>query len=668
MSVLPARLPRPGPAPGPETPRIVLLEPDPYLTFLLRLHFPQAEAIEADRNLDAAGIRAMRPDLVIVGVESSRVPITELVGGEAPPKILAVVDGARAARTTIPSAVDGILARPFVPTELHRAVRLALGMADAEEAPHAIGPALARARSWVAPARLAAVALGAVLEVAGPEVSRARATILALAFAYATLRALVRRPSIVWLGADIGAAATFVAATGGVSSNYMPLALVIAAATGLTNGPQWGSGAGIAIAAASTHLVVSGLQDGALDGPRVAAWFALFPLAGVSGGFASRVWRAPAGDGASLLSEANRVLSSLYRIARTLPGGLEIGTVADAAMQEVRDTVHAKAGAMLVSEAGTFVLVESFGLRHPAGVIVRDPTSGLGAAAHGQSARVLRREDLDPPTAQALGDHECWLVTPMERGGIPVGLLLAACPDHAQHDANRLILQQLAQETAVAVENARLFSRVREISIDEERRRLARELHDGIAQALTHLRFELEFMSRHGAATPEAAKNEVERLTRVVDRASSDVRSMIFGLRSSVSAEGLAGSLRAYLSDLRGLGGPEIVFDARGEVHLGPGIEGEIFRIAQEAVSNALRHAEATEVRVSLTSGATLVRLAVEDDGIGVRARRRSVAGGGIGLDAMRERAAAIGGRLEVGDRPGGGTRVTLEYRPEERT
>jgi signal transduction histidine kinase len=255
----------------------------------------------------------------------------------------------------------------------------------------------------------------------------------------------------------------------------------------------------------------------------------------------------------------------------------------------------------------------------------------------------------------------------MRRDGAPLGMLMATCPGHNMHNANRVLLQQLAHETAVAVENARLFSRVREISIDEERRRLARELHDGVAQALTHLRFELEFMSRHGSAAPGNVKQEIERLSRVVNRASSDVRSMIFGLRSSVSAEGLVGSLRAYLSDLRGLGGPEIVFEARGEVRLPPGIEAEIFRVAQEAVSNAIRHASAGTVKVSIVAGASTVRLLVEDDGVGVRTKRVSGPRGGVGLSAMRERAEAIGATLDVSDRPGSGTRVLLEVRPDER-
>jgi len=652
-------------AAAPLGPRIVVAEPDPYLAFLLRLNFPAADVIELDPSADAETVLELEPSLVIVGVGSQSISLAELQSAPRAPEIIAVVDGSRAGRTAITTSADRILIRPFVPGELHRIVRMALGWGDPEEAPGLAGHKLVRAKSLAAPIRVAAIAVGAVLEVAGPGVKASRATILALAFGYVTARWLMRRPSIVWTAADVAVAAALVAATDGSSSPYIPFALIVAATTGLMYNERWGGLAGLLITSASTTIVIEGLQNHTLNAQNAVAWYTLMPLAGIAGGFASRVWRAPAGEKTSdLLAEANRVLSSLYRIARTLPGGLEMGTVADAAMQEIRDTVRSTAGCMLVWEAGSLAVVGSYGLRNP------DTVGGTGGdlagLMHG-AARVVTSGELDPATSQALGGFDCWLMAPMRGAGVPSGLLLAACPDHAQHAANRLLLQQIAQETSVAVENARLFSRVREISIDEERRRLARELHDGVAQALTHLRFELEFMARHGTHTPEAVKREIERLSRVVNRASGDVRSMIFGLRSSVSAEGIVGSLRAYLSDLRGLGGPEIVFEARGEVRLPAGVEAEIFRIAQESVSNALRHASASEVRVTLVAGASLVRLFVEDDGVGMRGKRSASVRGGVGLDAMRERSEAIGAHLDLSERPGGGTRVTLEYKPAEK-
>ena len=653
---------------GVSHPTIVLVEPDPYLGFLIRLHVPEATVLEAPVGATAEDIRAMVPDLVVAGVETHPSPIQDLLAGDDRPRVLAVVDGARASRTTIPSAVDGILARPFVPAELTRAVRTALGLQIRLPQDEGAPPTtLERARVLLGPARFAAVALSAVLEVAGTNVSRAHATILAIAFVYATLRWVLRRPNIVADGADVAVAVALIAATGGLFSNYIPYAVVVCAGVGLTRGTRWGALAGFAIELGSITLVIHDIHVGRAGPREITAWVLLFPLLGVTGGFASRVWRIPQQEGLDVLVEANRVLSSLYRIARSLPGGLEIGTVADAAVQEIRDAVRASAGAMLLQEAGSYSVVSSFGLVDPGNVLVRDLTAGLGAAVRG-TAPIIKKQDLQAENVAAMGDYDCWLTAPMKRDGIPQGCLIAACPDEKRHDGNLLMLHRLADEASVAVENARLFSRVREISIDEERQRLARELHDGVAQALTHLRFELEFMGRHGKVTPDQVKKEVDRLSRVVQRASNDVRSMITGLRSSVSAEGLAGSLRSYLSDLRGLGGPEIVFDARGEVRLRPDIEAEIFRIAQEAVSNALRHAGAEQVRISLVAAATKVSLTVEDDGTGIQRKRaqRKGSGGGVGLDAMRERAELMGATLHVGNRVDGGTRVSLEYSMEE--
>jgi len=651
---------------GSAHPTIVLVEPDPYLGFLIRLHVPEANVLETPVGATAADIKAMTPDLVVVGVETQPSPIQDLLAGDERPRVLAVVDGARASRTTIPSAVDGILARPFVPAELTRAVRAALGLHVAPDIDEGAPPTtLERARKLLGPARFAAVALCAVLEVAGTNVSRTRAVILALAFAYATFRWIFRRPSIVSDGADVAVAVALIAATGGLFSNYIPYAVVACAGVGLTRGPRWGALAGFAVELGSITLVIHDLSTGRAGPRETTAWFLLYPLLGITGGFASRVWRIPEQEGLDVLVEANRVLSSLYRIARSLPGGLEIGTVADAAVSEIRDAVRASAGAMLLQESGSYAVVSSFGLQDPNAVTVQDLSTGLGAAVRG-TVSILKKQDLHPLNVSAMGDYDCWLAAPMKRDGIPQGCLLAACPDERRHEASLMLLQRLADEASVAVENARLFSRVREISIDEERRRLARELHDGVAQALTHLRFELEFMGRHGHVTPDQVKREVDRLSRVVQRASNDVRSMITGLRSSMSDEGLAGSLRSYLSDLRGLGGPEIVFETRGEARLRPDIEAEIFRVAQEAVSNALRHAGAELVTVSLLSAATQLTLTVEDDGIGLSRRRtRKGAEGGVGLDAMRERAALIGAVLHVGSRVDGGTRVTLEYSME---
>jgi signal transduction histidine kinase len=639
---------------GADALRIVLTEPDPYLTFLIQLHLPEAQVVEADADEDMLTILAGAPDLVIANVEGDLAPAL-LARGDGP-RVLGVVDAARAARTVVPPELDGVLVRPFVPAELHRALRRALGLPP----PAGEGaPSLERARALIRYARFGGVAVAAVLEVAGGGVSINRAVLLGLAFTYSALKLVIRGGGrfAAWL--DVVIATLLIAVTGGIDSNYMLVGLAASGSAGLELGIWRGLLAGLIVADGSAYQVLQRLLSHTVEPHQAAAWFLLFPLIALTAGFAARIWRLGEQGPPDRLVEANRVLSTLYRITRTMPGGLEIGTVASAALDEVQTTLRSPAGSLFAGESGVLMLVGSYGLQQAGDVSVDRSTPGLADVVAGRSG-VVARAALSPGLAEALG-HECWLAAPLRRGGVTLGLLLAACPDHARHGENRLFLQQLAEETAVAVENALLFSRVRALSVDEERRRLARELHDGVAQALTHLRLELDFVLRHGTLAPDTIKEEIGRLVRVVERASGDVRSMVAGLRSSTSSEGLAGSLRSYLQDVKGLGGPDIAFEAQGDVRLAPEVEAEVFRIAQEAVSN-VRHAAASTVRVSLEASEDVVVLTVEDDGVGVgRGAPGPTRGNGVGLKAMKERAERINGRISIGERPGGGTRVQLE-------
>jgi signal transduction histidine kinase len=620
--------------------------------FLLHQHLPEAQVVEAGGE-DLEEVLASEPDLVLVNLESPLA--SRILRFPNAPKVIGIVDGARVARTAPPPELDGLLVRPFVPAELYRAVRRALGMrppADKEVRP------LERARRLTRYGLFGSVAVAAVLEVATSNVSTFRGALLGLAFLYAALRLGTRRGRRVWAWIDVVAAAGLIAATGGLNSNYMVFGLVASFGAGLDLGIWPGAGAGVLAADGSAYVIVQSYLQGTLEAQQAAAWFFVFPLIALAGGFAARIWRSN-DPGSSPLIEANQVLSTLYRMTRTMPGGLEIGAVAEAALDEARSTLRAPGALLLAGSLDTFSLVGSYGLAQPESVVVGRSTPGVARLLEG-GARVIRRGELHPPLAAALG-HDCWLVAPLRRSGLAIGLLMAACADDDEHARNRVLLQQLAEETALAVENALLFHKVRTMSADEERRRLAAEMHDGVAQALTHLRFELDFMRRSGSVAPDAMREEIGRLAKVVDRASVEVRSMITGLRSSANPEGLTGSLRSYLSDLRGLGGPEIAFESRGTIHLRPEVQDEVFRIVQEAVSN-VRHAAAGKVTVRLEAAGDTFRLLVEDDGTGIRPRHDSpTRGNGLGLQAMRERAAHIKGDLVFLDRPGGGTRVLLE-------
>ncbi|MHB8511931.1 MAG: sensor histidine kinase [Actinomycetota bacterium] len=187
-----------------------------------------------------------------------------------------------------------------------------------------------------------------------------------------------------------------------------------------------------------------------------------------------------------------------------------------------------------------------------------------------------------------------------------------------------------------------------------ERKRIARDLHDGVAQTLAHLRMELDMLSHvHAERDPD----EMARLARVAERTLSDVRGIIRDLAAPAPAGGVARALAAYVGDVSTQHGPEIVLSVIGEIPAEHPSGADLFRIAQEAISNSVRHAHATRVSVMLERCAGgAIRLRVSDNGNGLANSTRQ----GLGLGAMRERAAAIGADYAFASEPDKGTVIEV--------
>ncbi len=220
-------------------------------------------------------------------------------------------------------------------------------------------------------------------------------------------------------------------------------------------------------------------------------------------------------------------------------------------------------------------------------------------------------------------------------------------------DEERLIL--FAAHAAIALTNARLYERNRELTVIEERTRLARELHDAVAQKLFSLRLT--------AAAALAAKDpapELEQVQTLAKEALAELREVIFELRpAELEGDGLAESLRKHVRVLDRVWGAgrgrrtSVRFEGE-ETALPPETEAVVFRIAQEALYNALRHGRPCEVTVRLAANV----LEIRDDGTGfdTAADTRD----GLGLASMRERAASVGGVLDI-ESTEAGTVVRLE-------
>ena len=249
------------------------------------------------------------------------------------------------------------------------------------------------------------------------------------------------------------------------------------------------------------------------------------------------------------------------------------------------------------------------------------------------------------------------------RGGIIGALYLTDKLGEAEFsDADERLILLLAAHAAIAIENARLHERSRELSIVEERNRLARELHDSVTQQLFGVVLAAESACELHARGDGAAREQLERVQALARGAMEELRSVVFELRpASLEAEGLGQALRKHVEVLRHVTGREIELRVGSPPALGAAAAGQVFRIAQEALQNALRHADAGRIEVRLENGGGRLALTVADDGRGFDAYAPGVRGRRLGLTSMEERAAELGGRLAIESRPGAGTTVRLE-------
>jgi signal transduction histidine kinase len=200
---------------------------------------------------------------------------------------------------------------------------------------------------------------------------------------------------------------------------------------------------------------------------------------------------------------------------------------------------------------------------------------------------------------------------------------------------------------------------------EDERQRVARELHDVTSQALATLGVGLEVI-----ATPQSDARErgaqMEGIKSLLSATSKDVHRLIYDLRPSLLDDlGLSAAIRSYAHTSLDAAGIEVHIEVAGqEKRLTPAVEIALFRIIQEAIANIARHARAESVYISLEFKEHGVTVEIEDDGIGFDYSHgfASGAGGkGVGLLGMQERAELLGGALVIDTRPGGGTRVSVE-------
>ncbi len=373
------------------------------------------------------------------------------------------------------------------------------------------------------------------------------------------------------------------------------------------------------------------------------------------------------------LERQNRELLALHQAGLDIGAELALDTVLQKVVDQARQLIESRYGALAVyAETGQISAFVTSGMSPEARAAIGGPPTGMGLLGlplgrgehpRGHDPGADPRAGGFPPRHPQI---RSLLAVPIVckrpfRGNLYVserqdGQMFTA--------ADRETLARFAVQASVAIDNAHLHERVRELAAAEERLRLAHEMHDGLAQVLAYVNTKAQAVQgylRHGKH--QEASEQVNQLAAAAREVYADVREGILGLRVT-SAPGLSlpEAVRDYVERWGAQADVAVEVEIDRRLRLPAGIELQVFRIVQEGLANVRKHAHAGRVVVRCQALDDSVRVTVEDDGVGFRpeALGRSEFPR-FGLATMRERAESLGGRLEVSSTPGTGTRVEAE-------
>lgn len=400
------------------------------------------------------------------------------------------------------------------------------------------------------------------------------------------------------------------------------------------------------------------------------------------------------------ISQRAAELSALYAVASTVSQSLDLDQVLSNALDEVLQVMQTdtQISDFRLGNAGLGISHPPSGSRHSPSVVgwiylVDEEMDGLTLSAYrgpaalarqvqwlrfgeGFSGHVAQRgepllvRDIDdnptvaPHPAALQGHLRSFAGVPLAAKGRILGVLAVSSFGDRQFTRRETdLLSSIGRQVGIAVENARLYDQSREVAALEERNRLAREIHDTLAQGLTGIVVQLEAAERVALRRPEQATASLQRAKALARRSLEEARRSLWNLRPTpLERLSLSEALRQETARLNGQNGLQVNFVIAGEERrLPPDDELNLYRIAQEALTNIRKHAMATTVAVELAFSGDSLMLCVADDGIGgVDVIANSGRSSGLGLVGMRERAHLLGGKLIVDSPPGKGTRITL--------
>jgi signal transduction histidine kinase len=377
-------------------------------------------------------------------------------------------------------------------------------------------------------------------------------------------------------------------------------------------------------------------------------------------------------------------LGLLYEIGQALASTLDLQQLLHDTMQLAADVLNAQASTLMLVDPkdSNFLTFEiAHGIERDQLRDVRIPiTEGIGGWVIRHAQPVIVNDPDSDPRFNRRRDMRTGFLTrnilcvPVQIKGSVIGVLqvLNKMDDEGFHEDDLDLLLTLASQAAVSIENARLYRNLREerdriIAAQEEvRRELARNLHDGTIQILAAMSMSIEHLRKLIEKRPEMVAGELNDLEEMNNRAMRESRTLLFELRPVVlETQGLGAALHAYVERLNK---DEKVTPVRLDLpadlpQLSGNVARTLFAIIQEAVGNARKHAEATEIAVRAHHTWEYIYFLVEDDGKGfdvAKMQANYATSGSLGMINMRERADLIDAQWTLNSEPGKGTQMTV--------
>jgi len=380
------------------------------------------------------------------------------------------------------------------------------------------------------------------------------------------------------------------------------------------------------------------------------------------------------GDEQKDLERRNHELSVLNAIARELNRSVDLSEALEFTLSQVAELLGLRTGWIwLMNESSSTPYLAASQNLPPA--LANDPRR-MDGAGYCYCLDTYKKGDLSGAAnvnvltcsrlkglVDGTGGLRYHASIPLYAGDEKLGVMNVASPDWRSLSSEDLqLLYTIGDLLSIAVERARLFARSTQLGAVEERNRLAREIHDTIAQGLTATTLQLESADAlldTGSST-ERAREPLRRALSLTQSNLEEARRSVLDLRAApLEGRSLSEGLQALVNGWETETGVPVRFQAvNGSRPLPPRVEVALYRICQEALTNVARHAEARRVTVRLVATPEQVQLTIEDDGLGFDAS--DTAEDRHGLVGMNERARMLGGALDLSTSPGAGTRVRV--------